>query len=130
MIVMMDTNICSSLIRKKDIKRIHWALSHRPGELGISVIVLCELEYGVAHSSDPTRNALALMQFLAPIEIANYESGIGVVYGRIRHELRNMPIGPMDMLIAAHALYLGVELATDNHKEFRRVNGLKLAKIP
>jgi len=36
-----------------------------------------------------------------------------------------MTIGPLDMLIAAHALSLGTTLVTNNEKEFRRVAGLR-----
>ena len=128
--VMLDTNLCSSLIRSKNPQRIAWALAHKPGDLGISVVVLCELEYGVANSRDPGRNAAALLQFLAPVEIADYDSGVASTYARVRHCLKHAPIGPMDTMIAAHALYLDVALATDNVREFGRVAGLQLAKIP
>jgi len=47
--------------------------------------------------------------------------------GRLRAQLeaKETPIGPHDMLIAAHALSLGLRLVTDNLKKFRRVRGLK-----
>jgi len=35
-------------------------------------------------------------------------------------------IGPIDMLLAAQALSLGVTLVTNNTQEFRRVKGLKV----
>ena len=35
-----------------------------------------------------------------------------------------MPIGALDMMIWAHALALGVTLATNNTKEFSRIKGL------
>jgi tRNA(fMet)-specific endonuclease VapC len=49
-------------------------------------------------------------------------------YGRLRAELsrKGRPIGPLDTLIAAHALSLGVTLITSNIKEFRRVRGLRV----
>ena len=37
-----------------------------------------------------------------------------------------MPIGAMDLLIAAHALALGATLITANEGEFRRVPGLRV----
>jgi tRNA(fMet)-specific endonuclease VapC len=128
--VMLDTNVCSSLIGKKSQARIAWAVAHRPGELGISVITLCELEYGVANSSNPARNGQALLMFLSPIEIADYSSQVASVYGRVRFALKHAQIGPMDLLLASHALTLDVEFATDNIKEFGRVPGLKLAQMP
>ena len=127
--VMLDTNVCSYLIRQKDQAMVAWALRHKPGELGISVITLCELEYGIANSSNPGKNASALMQFLAPVEIADFNASVATVYGSIRFGLKHSPIGPMDTLIAAHAISLDVELATLNIKEFSRVGGLRLAKL-
>ena len=37
------------------------------------------------------------------------------------------PIGPHDLLIAAHAKALGAILVTHNTREFERVNGLQIA---
>jgi predicted nucleic acid-binding protein len=37
-----------------------------------------------------------------------------------------IPIGPNDMLIAAHALSHGLTVVTDNTAEFKRVKGLKV----
>jgi len=37
------------------------------------------------------------------------------------------PIGPNDMLIAAHALSRGLTVVADNTAEFGRVKGLKVA---
>jgi tRNA(fMet)-specific endonuclease VapC len=39
-------------------------------------------------------------------------------------EAAGTPIGPNDLLIAAHALSLGATLVTDNLREFARVPGL------
>ena len=50
-------------------------------------------------------------------------------YGTVRAELerRGTPIGPLDTLIAGHALSLGATLITNNVRAFRRVRGLKVA---
>ena len=49
-----------------------------------------------------------------------------VEYGEIRAELEaeGQPIGPNDLLIAAHAYALGAVLVTANTKEFTRIRGL------
>ena len=36
------------------------------------------------------------------------------------------PIGPYDMLIAAHARHIGATVVTNNEREFRRVPGLSV----
>lgn len=53
---------------------------------------------------------------------------VTVTYGQIRAELeRNgRPIGPLDMMIAAHALSLDIPLVTNNTREFERVKGLRV----
>jgi len=49
-------------------------------------------------------------------------------YGRLRAQLEvgGTPIGPNDMLMAAHALSRGLTVLTDNTAEFGRVKGLKV----
>jgi tRNA(fMet)-specific endonuclease VapC len=96
--------------------------------LSISSITFAELEYGVHRSSDPAQNAAALRRFCAGIEIRPFDSPAASVYGRIRAELASIgtPIGPLDTLIAAHAIALNALLITSNVKEFRRVPGLRL----
>ena len=65
---------------------------------------------------------------LAPLEVAVFDHDAALSYGRVRARLETIgsPIGSMDLLIAAHALSLGVRLVTNNLREFRRVPGLKL----
>jgi tRNA(fMet)-specific endonuclease VapC len=94
--------------------------------IGISTITLAELEYGAAKSQQPKKNREALEQFISPLEVAAFDREATAAYGKIRAALekRGSPIGSMDMLIAAHALSLGVTLVTNNEREFRRVPGL------
>jgi tRNA(fMet)-specific endonuclease VapC len=125
---LLDTCACIDLIRGgRSSERLLAKLRRKkPGTVGISAITLAELQHGVARSSDPDRNRIALMEFLAPLAIASFDDEAALVYGRLRAELhrKGRPIGPMDLLIAAHALALGAVLVTGNQREFRRVPGL------
>ena len=78
----------------------------------MSVITLAELEYGVAKSSRPARNRAALEQFVSPLEVASFDREATAVYGRVRTmlEKKRQPIGSTDLLIAAHAISLDVQL--------------------
>jgi len=60
------------------------------------------------------------------LELANFDREAARVCGRIRAtlEAKGTLIGSMDMLIGAHALALGVTLATNNGREFSRIKGL------
>lgn len=57
-----------------------------------------------------------------------FEQPADVVYADLRTELQRAgtPIGANDMLIAAHALSLGLILVTANEREFSRVSGLRV----
>jgi tRNA(fMet)-specific endonuclease VapC len=126
--VMLDTNICIYLIKQQPPTVLDRFLSHPVGDIGISSITAAELAYGVNKSRHVTKNRLALEQFLAPLEVAAFDQAAAWSYGRLRGQLeaKGTPIGSMDMLIAAHALSLGVRLVSNNLKEFRRVPGLRL----
>lgn len=125
--VMLDTNICIDLIRDRPPSLLEQVTSHAVGDIGISVITLAELEYGVSKSSRPAKNREALEQFVSPLEVALFERQATAVYGRLRAALekKGQSIGSMDLLIAAHAVSLDVRLVTHNVSECGRVAGLR-----
>jgi tRNA(fMet)-specific endonuclease VapC len=114
----LDTNICIYLIKKRTPSVLNRLREIPLGQIGISVITVAELEYGARKSANSEKNLEALSQFLTPFEIANFDFKCTIEYGRIRNNLekKGTPIGPLDMLIAAHAMSLGVTLVTNNEK--------------
>lgn len=128
MTYMLDTNICIFIIKNKPAGVLEHLKSKMGSGLAISAITLAELEHGVSASAYPERNALALMQFMAIPECLPFTHYAAVEYGKIRADLqkRGTPIGPMDLLIAAHARSEGLTLVTNNTHEFARVDGLAL----
>lgn len=125
---LLDTNTCIYLIRRRPKEVLQRFERFEVGEVGVSVITVSELRYGVEKSTRPEQNLRALEQFLLPLEVLNFGSEATVSYGRVRASLeeRGMPIGPLDTLIAAHALSLGATLVTNNTREFERVSGLQI----
>ncbi len=123
---LLDTNICIYLIKKKPLHLLAKFQSIPLGDAGISSITLGELQYGVAKSEFPQRNQEALNKFTLPLEIVSFDSHAAMVYGKIRSQLEKQgtPIGPLDTLLAAHALSLNAVMVTNNIKEFERVDGL------
>ena len=97
------------------------------GTIGVSSITVAELQYGVSKSAFPDKNTLALQIFLIPLEIVPFDYEAAVPYGKIRFQLEKegKTIGPLDILIGAHALSLNAILVTNNLKEFTRIEGLK-----
>jgi tRNA(fMet)-specific endonuclease VapC len=126
--VMLDTNICIYIIKRRPQSVLERFSSFPVGDIGISTITLAELEYGAAKSAQARKNREALEAFVSPLDVAAFDRDAAEAYGRIRAALeqKGLPIGAMDMLIAAHALSLGANLVTNNEKEFRRVSGLRV----
>lgn len=126
--LMLDTNICIDIIRERPSSLLARFAAHAVGEIGISVMTLAELEYGVSKSSRPSRNRDALGQFISPLEMAPFDRQATVTYGRLRTALekKGQSIGSIDLLIAAHAVSLDVRLVTHNVGEFGRVPGLRI----
>lgn len=125
---LLDTNSCIYLIRQRPSRLVEELARQQVGDVGVSSITVAELEYGVAKSTQVSRNKTALEQFLAPLVIANFDDAAAEVYGPIRAflEKHGTPIGSLDTLIAAHALSLEVTLVTNNEREFIRVPQLRV----
>ena len=125
---LLDTNIIAYIINKRPPEVISKFLSLSKDEIFVSSIVVAELWYGVAKSYKKEQNKTALEDFLAPLNIVDFDFTAAKFYGLIRADLeaKGLIIGSNDILIAAHALSLGLILVTNNTKEFERVNGLKL----
>ena len=126
--VMLDTNICIAIIRRKPPQVLKRFNTYKIGEIGISWVTLAELEFGVAKSQYVEKNQAALDEFILPLEIADFDRDIARVYGRVRAmlEQKGTPIGSLDTVIGAHALALGATLATNSSKEFSRIKGLTI----
>jgi tRNA(fMet)-specific endonuclease VapC len=113
---MLDTDICISLIKHQPASVLRRLRSKSVGELAFG----CERSVRAAQSLE------ALRQFVLPLEVAVFDSAASWCYGKVRAELaaKGRPIGPLDTLIAAHALSIDSILVTHNLREFRRVKGL------
>lgn len=125
---LLDTNICIQIIRRKPAALLARLTALPVGDVGLSTITAAELHVGVQKSREPARNAEALALFLVPLEIAAFDFAAAEAYGRVRAALESAgnPIGPLDTLIAGHAISLDITLVTDNVAEFRRVPHLRI----
>lgn len=103
---MLDTNICIEIIRGRNRTVLDRLVQCKHDDLGISCITLAELECGVHYSNNPEKNSLALAKFCSPLLLIPFDPHAAFVYGKIRTTLQQQgtPIGPLDMLISAHAV--------------------------
>jgi tRNA(fMet)-specific endonuclease VapC len=125
---MLDTNICIALIRGRSDHALQRLQSKRVGQVCVSSITVAELEAGAARSQWPEQARSALAQFLASLEIAAFDEAAAQAYGNVRGGLERLgtPIGPLDTLIAAHAIALECTIVTNNVREFARVPDLQV----
>jgi tRNA(fMet)-specific endonuclease VapC len=125
---LLDTSACVELVRGRSDRILARLRSCPLGSVGLSTITLAELCHGAEKSSDPGRNRLALTQFCAPLEILPFDDRAALSTGEVRSRLERAggSIGPLDTLIAGHALALSAVLVTDNERVFRRVAGLRV----
>ena len=122
---MLDTDMCSYVMKRNDmvVKRLERLAVD---EVCISVISKAELLFGIELSPRREQDGNALKAFLQYAEVVDFSDRAAIFYAKVRADLqkRGTMIGANDLLIAAHALSLGLTLVTNNTREFRRVRDL------
>lgn len=128
MTYMLDTNICIYAMKNKPEHVLQRLKKEINSGVCISAITLAKLEHGMQHSSNPAKNEQALLRFLIPLTVLPFGAAAASEYGAIRTHLQSKgtPIGPLDMLIAAHARAEDMVLVTNNVREFERVPKLEV----
>jgi tRNA(fMet)-specific endonuclease VapC len=96
------------------------------------MISASELWLGTEKSDRREERQRQLGDFLSVFEPLVFDADSARAYGQIRAylERQGLSIGPLDLLIAAHARSQGAILLTANIREFRRVPGLKCQVWP
>jgi len=124
---LLDTNILSDLVRNPS-----GSIAQKIQEVGessvfTSIIVSSELRFS-AKKKNSARLTSQVEAILSVLLVLNLENPVDKHYAELRTQLEAFatPIGPNDMLIAAHALSLDAILVTANESEFRRVSGLRV----
>lgn len=126
---LLDTDICIYLIKKKPPSVIQKLSELANNDVAISSITLFELKYGVENSQYRQQSNKALNHFTASIpHLLPLDGAAAKVAAKIRADLkkRGLPIGPYDLLIAAIAIANNLTLISNNGREFKRIEGLKL----
>lgn len=124
---MLDTNIVSDLVRSPQGRVFAKIAALGSESMCISIVTAAELRYGCAKKGS-SRLLAQVEAILGSIEILAFDVPADTEYGGIRAELEaaGKPIGPNDLLIAAHAYSAGAVLVTANISEFQRIRGLRV----
>ena len=123
---LLDTNILSDLIRRPQGTVAARIAAAGEETVCTSIVVAAELRSDAAKSGSK-KLAGQVDLILSALEILPLEAPADRHYGDLRHHLARQGtlIGPNDLLIAAHALSVGITVVTANAGEFSRVPGLK-----
>lgn len=122
---LLDTNILSDLLRHPAGRAARRLAVVGEAVVCTSIVVACELRFGAARKGS-TQLSERVEALLESLEVLPLDKDSDRRYAEIRSHLDRLgkPIGPNDLLIAAHALALELVLVTDNVEEFARVPGL------
>ncbi len=124
---MLDTNIVSELARNPQGAVARRIADVGPDAICISIVTAAELRYGCAKKGSPKLLA-QIEAILGSIPVLALDVPADAEYGAIRAELEvaGKPIGPNDLLIAAHAHAVEAVLITANVGEFKRIRDLRV----
>ena len=124
---MLDTDICSFILKRSDDRVLKRLQAVAVAEVCISVVTAAELLYGVEISPRRDQDAMAVEAFFRHIAVLDFPEEAAAHYADIRAALkrRGQMIGANDLFIAAHARSLNLILVTNNMREFARVPALR-----
>lgn len=124
----LDTNICVYYLKGIYPELAHTLLAHHPDEIRIPSIVKAELLHGAYRSRRTEENLKRIHEFLLPFRIIPFGDAETDRYATIRAELEEAGqiIGPNDLIMAAIVAENDGVLVTNNEREFRRVQKLRV----
>ncbi len=96
--------------------------------IAVSILSIAELYEGVFRSSEPERDENRLHRFISNKTILGLDEGTSRIFGQERARLRKegIPIGDMDLLIAATCVHHDLTLLTANIAHYQRIRGLSV----
>jgi tRNA(fMet)-specific endonuclease VapC len=130
-VYMLDTNICSFIIRERPpvlLERLQSAAA-KQHRIVISVITYYELLLGTIGRNASPRHATLVETFVVRLSaILSWDRAAAEEAIRIRTALsaKGTPIGGNDTMIAGHAIAADCVLITNNTREFCRVGNLRV----
>ena len=126
---MLDTSICSYVLRSRPPSVKARFEKTGPGALAVSTVVLAELLYGAARHPKAVAIRREIADLVSRLTVIPWDEAAAEHYGALRAALEKAgtPLGAMDMMIAAHARSVGATLVSNDVRHFDRVEGLRVA---
>ena len=113
-VFLLDTNVVSYFVRGTS-PAVRDHLVHTPiDSMAVSAVTEAELLYWVARRPGDARTRVSVLDFLGRVPSLPWDSRAAAVYAVTREEQRRIgrTLATEDLMIAAHALSLGLTLVT------------------
>lgn len=124
---LLDTNVCIHLLRNNAPNVTARFAEVGATACGISEITLAELRVGAEISQRPAYQHELIDRLSASLSLFHITSAIRIFASeRARLQLSGQIIDSFDLLIGATAIRQGLTLATNNTKDFIRLQGIVL----
>jgi len=128
---MLDTNICSFIMRQRPPQVIASLAEHagRGDRIVVSAVTYAEMRFGAVGKKASQKHAPMVDAFVLRLDgVLPWDSAAIDEATRLRVDLaaKGTPISDNDVSIAGHALTSGATLVTNNRREFDRITGLRI----
>ena len=126
----LDTDICSYIMLNSSDTLLKNLELHKDDSIHITYITYAELLYG-AFRKDSKKIQNKISHLLNKVKIIDFDERAAIEYAKIRTKLEKdgIPIGGMDILIAACAISNKFVLVTNNLKHFSRIDHLQIQNL-
>ena len=127
-VYMLDTDVCSYIIKHRPACLKETFLKHKDDILCISAVTYAELLYGL-EKNPSDRLVHDVTEFVSLVKVVDWNSVAAQKYAKVRHAMtkKGQIIGSLDMQIAAAAMAVDAQLVTNNKKHFEIIENLKIA---
>jgi len=128
---MLDTNICSFIMRERPLHLLKVLQDHvqNKDRIVVSAITYAEMRFGAIGKKASPKHNIIVDEFMSRIDsVLAWDQASVEATTVIKKDLsvKGTPIGMNDTAIAGHAIASGCVLVTNNTKEFIRVEGLHI----
>jgi tRNA(fMet)-specific endonuclease VapC len=123
---MLDTNSVSHLIKRQP-NLVERVVGAPMAALCVSAVTEGEMRFGLARRPEAKALHAAVVELLRRLDVLPWTSATAQRYGMVRAKLerRGRPLGPLDLMIAAHAVEAGAVLIASD-RAFRFVATLEV----
>ena len=130
-VYMLDTNICSFIMREQPLSVLNALQAHveNRDRIVISAITYSELRFGAIGKKASPRHNFIIDEFMVRVDaVLAWDKAAVEMTSKIKKLLSDQGnlIGNNDTMIAGHAISANCILVTNNTKEFKRVPELAL----